>query len=213
MLVVFKRAVKGFAMLRDRSFDELMTQLRLGDEDAATELFNRFTRRLIGLARMRLSSLAPQKEDAEDVANSVLKSFFVRFRDNEFELNSWESLWGLFARITLRKCGHRIEYYRAACRDVTREESGPRAEDSGCDWEAVARGPTPDEAAMLAETVEHLMNRLDKRDREILAMALQGYSAPEISAQVGCTERTVRRVLERIRARLETQKLQDKNVV
>ena len=38
-------------MSQNRSFDDLMAQLRLGDENAATELFNRFTGRLIGLAR------------------------------------------------------------------------------------------------------------------------------------------------------------------
>ena len=51
--------------------------------------------------------------------------------------------------------------------------------------------------------VEHLMNRLEGRHRRILALSLQGYQPAEISAEVGCTERTVYRVPERIRQWLE----------
>jgi RNA polymerase sigma-70 factor (ECF subfamily) len=159
------------------------------------------------LARSRLRSLPPQREDPEDVANSVLKSFFLRCRDDEFDLTGWDSLWGLLARITLRKCGHRIEYHRAARRDVQRERAGPgnsEAEEVGL--QAVSREPTPLEAAVAVETVEHLMAAFEPRDREILTMALQGYSSPEISSQAGCTERTVRRVMERIRSRLDAMR-------
>ena len=41
--------------------------------------------------------------------------------------------------------------------------------------------PTPLEAAMLAETVEHLLGGLTPREREIASLALQGYTATEIS--------------------------------
>src|SRR5262249_10897697 len=57
--------------------------------------------------------------------------------------------------------------------------------------------PTPSEAAMLTETVERLMRCLDGRHRDILALRLQGHAPPEISSRLGCTERTVYRVLER----------------
>ena len=57
---------------------------------------------------------------------------------------------------------------------------------------------------MLTETVEQLMSTLAGRHREILALSLQGYVPAEIGAQVGCTERTVYRVLEGIKELLET---------
>ena len=40
------------------------------------------------------------------------------------------------------------------------------------------------------------MNNLEGRHREILALSLQGHTATEISAQLGCTERTVKRAKE-----------------
>jgi DNA-directed RNA polymerase specialized sigma24 family protein len=55
---------------------------------------------------------------------------------------------------------------------------------------------------MLAETVESLLGGLDTRDRRIVEMNLEGYTNVEIGEQVGCTERTVYRVLEWVRSRL-----------
>ena len=53
------------------------------------------------------------------------------------------------------------------------------------------------------------MRELGERDRHILALSLQGCPIPEISTQVGCTERTVYRVLEFIKNRLESMRAGD----
>src|SRR5262249_43697973 len=121
-------------------------------------------------------------------------------RAGQFEVASWDSLWGILATITLRKCGNRIERYHAARRDVGREVVLPLP-----DWQAVAREPTPEEAAVLTDTVELVMRRLEPRDRAILTCHLQGDSPAEISDRVGRARRTVRRTLERIRKALERE--------
>lgn len=188
----------------DASFDDLMLRLRAGDEDAATQVFERFAGRLVALARTRLNSQIRAKVDPEDVMQSVFKSFFLRYSDGQFSLESWDSLWGMLVVLTLRRCGRRVEHFRAACRDVQREVAAPIAgTDSGADWQAMAREPTPDEAAALADTVEQIMRGLDERDRRVFMLRLQGFTVPEISAQVGRTERTVQRGLERVRKLLE----------
>ena len=66
-----------------------------------------------------------------------------------------------------------------------------------------AREPTPDEALVLAETVEDLLSSLRGDERAIVELSLQGYSTQEISAQTGRAERTVRRLRERVRKQLE----------
>ena len=194
-------------MARDRSFADLMARLHAGDQDAAADIFHRFKNRLIALARTRLDSRIRRKVDPEDVVDSAYKSFFVRVRDERIEPKDWERLWSLLAVITLRKCGHQIEYFHAACRDVGRELTPPpSAEESRRSWEAIAREPTPSEAAVLTETVEQLMRRLGTRERPIVTLTLQGLSSLEISAQLGCSERTVRRVLARVKTLLETMR-------
>jgi RNA polymerase sigma-70 factor (ECF subfamily) len=191
-------------MSSDDSFDELIGRLRAGDEDAAGQIFERFAQRLVGLARARLDQFVRRKLDPEEVVQSVYGSFFRRFAEGQFELKNWDSLWTLLTLITVRKCGHQIDYFQAACRDVRHEAPAPvTAEDSTASWEAIARDPTPSEAAMLAETVEHLLRMLDDRQRQIVLLRLQGHGPLAISTKVGCSERTVKRVLEHVRKWLQ----------
>jgi RNA polymerase sigma-70 factor (ECF subfamily) len=188
----------------DDSFDDLMARLLKGDEDAADQIFKRYAHRLIGLARSHLGGVIRQKVDPEDVVQSVFRSFFQRNAEGNWNLDDWDSLWSMLTVITVRKCGHRIGHFRAMRRDIRREVAGSVKEDSSSSsgWEAIARDPTPEDAAHLSETIEQLMRELDERDRPILSLSLQGYSIPEISEQIGRTERTVYRAMDRIKRRL-----------
>jgi RNA polymerase sigma-70 factor (ECF subfamily) len=198
------------AMADDPSFDDLMARLRTGDDEAAARVFRRFAGRLIALARGRLGSRVRQKVDPEDVAQSVFRSFFARQANGQFALEDWDGLWGLLTLLTLRKCHRQYERFTAGCRDMRREVSAPSpADGSGVVWEAIAREPTPADAAVLTELVDALMRPLEERERQILELRLQGYAVPEIGATVGRTERTVHRVLERVRKRLERMDAED----
>src|SRR4051794_853268 len=143
------------AMADDASFDALMARLRTGDDEAAARVFRRFARQLIALARSRLGGRVRQKVDPEDVAQSVFRSFFARQADGQFVLEDWDGLWGLLTLITLRKCHRQCERFTAGCRDVRREVSAPSpAAESGVAWEAIAREPTPADAAVLTELID-----------------------------------------------------------
>lgn len=189
------------------SVAELMTRLRAGEDGAAREVFVRFAGRLVGLARRHLDARLAVKVDPEDVVQSAYKSFFVRQRDGGLEVGSWDGLWGVLTVITLRKCADRAAYYSAGKRDVSREMGGGFAPDDSGPVSAdlvLDREPRPDEAAVLAETVEALYRTLDDADeRAILELSLQGYSASEVSERLGRAERSVRRLREGIRKRLE----------
>jgi RNA polymerase sigma-70 factor (ECF subfamily) len=193
-------------MSSDASFGDLLARLRAGDPDAAAAVFHRFAHRLIGLARRHLDRRLLAKVDPEDVIQSVFKSFFLRYAEGQFDLGGWDSLWSLLTRITLRKCGRWAERFLSRARNIHHEVSPP-PEGSAADWEALAGDPTPAEAAMLAETVEAVLRDLQGRDRDIVALGLQGYSAVEISARLGRPERTVYRVLGRVKKRLQQMQL------
>jgi RNA polymerase sigma-70 factor (ECF subfamily) len=192
-------------MPEDSPAQDLLVRLRAGDEQAAAEVFDRFARRLVGLARQKLGVAMRGKQDPEDAVQSAFKSFFLRYAAGQYELASWDDLWGLLTRITAHKCGHRLEHFHAARRDVHREVSAPAADDSSQSWELLARDPTPFEALMLAEVLEELHRSLGVRDRAILTLRLQGAEDAAICVQLQCSERTVFRVLERIRRKLERQ--------
>jgi RNA polymerase sigma-70 factor (ECF subfamily) len=192
-------------MAPNPSFDDLMARLRTGDDEAAAQVFNRFANRLIVLARQRLGPRIRQKLDPEDVLQSVFRSFFVHQAAGQITgLESWDSLWAMLVVITLRKCGRQIKFYRSASRDVRREIPVLGADsDSSSDGGTSSDEPTPSEAAMLAETVEQLMNDLDERHRAILTLGLQGFSARDISEKLHCTERMAYRVLDRVKEKLQ----------
>jgi RNA polymerase sigma-70 factor (ECF subfamily) len=188
----------------DDSFAALEARLRAGDQGAATEVFQRFKDRLIGLARTQLDTRLRRKEDPEDVVQSVYRSFFTRHKDGEFDLGDWNSLWSLLTVITVRKCLSRARYYGTQGRNLASEvDAETRDRDASGLNEAIDREPTPLEAAVLTETVEQVMLRLQPDERSIFALSLQGYSAPEISSRLGRAERTVRRVRDHIKKRLQ----------
>ena len=86
----------------------------------------------------------------------------------------------------------------------------PPGAEEGAAWpEAPGREPTPLEAAQLGETVDQLLASLDADERPIIELSLQGYSTQEISERLGCPERSVRRLRERVRNRLERMQRED----
>jgi RNA polymerase sigma-70 factor (ECF subfamily) len=189
---------------KNDSFTGWLTRLRAGDDVAARVVFERFARRLIGLARRQFHASLKYKVDPEDVVQSAYKSFFRGFDEGKLLVGNWDDLWGLLTLITLRKCADRVEYHRAECRDAVREvPAASEAEGGGSGTELLGREPTPVEAAILSETVAQLLAGLDEDERPIVELSLQGFTTQEISEQVGRPERTVRRLRERVRNRLE----------
>jgi RNA polymerase sigma-70 factor, ECF subfamily len=183
------------------SFSELLGRVRAGDEEAAAVIFRRFVDRLAVLAHLHLHPSVCRTTDADDIVQSVYRTFFRRVREGEFQLEHWGGLWGLLARITVRKCAR-----------VSRDENWQRealanladASDSKLElnWQALAREPSPAEAAALNDTLQSLLDPLRESHRRIVRMALEGYTQGEIAGQVGCSERTVGRVLGQAQADL-----------
>ena len=186
------------------SADDNGVDSKLSGEVTAREMFERFTFKLIGLARRHLDARLHHKIEPEDVVQSAYKSFFLRYGEGALSNQGWQGLWGLLTCITLRKCVERVRYYRAERRDIYREPAPLQAKEGPEPWlDAVSREPTPEQAAVLAETVEQVLRGLTADERAIFELSLQGYTTSEISEHLGRAERSVRRLRERVRKRLE----------
>lgn len=180
------------------SFTRIRDQLRLGDEAAAREVFRRFTHRLVALARHRLSGKLQQKVDPEDIAQSVLKSFFVGGAAAGGDFRRWDDVWALLLVMTVRKCARRARRFGAKQRDLAREHVPV-----GQEWTFIAGEPTPDQAAALGDLLERLMASLDAPiGRPTLTMMMQGYTPAEIAEQLDVSERTIYRFANRIREKM-----------
>ena len=183
---------------------ELVARWQQGDQQAATELFQRHVDRLVALAQTRLSSKLSQRIDPEDVVQSAYRSFFAGTRDGRYDLQRGGDLWQLLVTITLHKLHNQVRHNLAHKRAVNQEQSLERDLDPGETPTAMtAQEPSPLEAVTLIDEVEQLMRGLNPEQRSILQLRLQGYDLREIANETQCSHRTVCRVLERVRQQLE----------
>lgn len=182
-------------MLEDSSNQELLTAWQSGSQAAAQVLVRRYMLRLTALARTHLSRRLSRRVDADDVVMSAWRSFFVAVDQQRVRVPSDDDLWPLLVTMTLRKLSRQAAHHSAARRSINTE-----AHDTPLDWqEAVTRDPTPRQAALIADQLESLMSRLSATDRSILTRRLQGDTLSAAATALDCSERTVRRSLQRIR--------------
>jgi DNA-directed RNA polymerase specialized sigma24 family protein len=189
----------------DGSVTRWLGQLQAGDPAAAQQIWERYFRRLVGLARKRLQGAPRRAVDEEDVALSALDSFCRGAERGRFpDLADRDGLWRLLVVMTARKAIH-------LRRDEGRQKRGggaPFATDTPheADEESVleqllSREPTPAIAAQMTEECERLLRGLGDDDlKSVALLRMEGYSVEEIAARQGCVARTVKRKLQLIRS-------------
>ncbi len=174
-------------------------------EAAARQIWERYFRDLLTLARNNLDKRIRVRTNEEDVAQSMFKSFCVRQQRGEFDLAGRDELWKLLVTITLRKARNAAKAARREKRDVRRERSLAGSDDTDSPlWELEqmeAADPSPAEAVVLNEALERRLKSLaDPELQEIALARLEGYTNAEIAVRLDCTERSVERRLARIRS-------------
>jgi DNA-directed RNA polymerase specialized sigma24 family protein len=179
------------------SVSHWLTLLQAGDAAAAQPLWERYFRRLVGLARGKLQGAARQVADEEEVALSVFDTFCRNARGGRFpRLGDRDDLWRLLVLLTARKASH-------LRRDQGRQKrgGGPQAAPEGPALEEVlGREPSPEFAAEVAEEWRRLLAVLGDAHLEAVALwKMEGYENAEIAARLGCAPRTVERRLQLIR--------------
>lgn len=148
-------------------------RLKEGDNRAVDVIWGEYFQKLVTLARHRITRGKARVADEEDVALSALNSFFKGVTADRFSrLNDSNDLRKLLLTITIRK----------AAANRRRESTQKRG------------------AGDVRGTCERLLLSLeDERLERIALYKMEGYTNDEISANLGCTTRTVERKLERIR--------------
>lgn len=181
---------------------QLLARWRDGQQEAAAALFERYAGRLIGLAQQRLSAKLGARLDPGDVVQSAYCTFFVGARDGRYVLEHSGDLWRLLVAITLHKLQRQFQYHTAAKRSVHREEAPAAAEPAEG---PLAREPSPEDAALLVDTLDEALGQLPEGHRRIVELKLQGHGLGEIVLATGFSSSTVRRVLQRVKDLLEQE--------
>ncbi len=181
---------------------ELLAHYQAGDNEAATELFDRYVARLTALARSRVGQRLKRRIDAEDIVQSAYRSFFLHAHAGDYALAEAGDLWRLLAAITLHKLHRQVERHSAGKRGLQGEESS-----SAAAADASTPEPSAAEIVALCEGLELAMNGLADDERAVLAGLLEGRSVEDLAAMLGKTDRTARRMVARVREKLEQRLL------
>jgi DNA-directed RNA polymerase specialized sigma24 family protein/predicted Ser/Thr protein kinase len=187
--------------LDERSTNQqLLAGWQSGSQQAATVLVERYLVRLTALVRARLSRRLARRVDPDDIVLSAWRSFFFAASNGRASPDGEGELWPLLATITLRKLSRQTCRQHAERRSLERE-----AVDSAAALAVLPTGdPTPEDAIAIADEVEMMLGRLEGIEREVFVRRLRGESTLEISRALKCSDRTVRRAGERIRAAIES---------
>ncbi len=193
-------------MLQPGSVSHWIQLLKNGDRDAAQPIWERYHKRIIGLARTFLQNTSHRHADEEDVAQEAFNSFFASLEQGRFpQLSDRDDLWRLLVVITKRKS---IDQVRRGRRFATNRESGnpiatlPISDaDLESDFEEiVADEPTPEIAVQLIDEYQRLLASLDDPTlQQIADWKLQAFTNEQIAEKLNCSRRTVIRKLETIR--------------
>ncbi len=184
----------------------LLDSLRADDPQAARQVVDEYTARLLQLARWRISKRLARRIDPGDVVQSAFRTFFHRLRAGKLTVAERSDLGKILVRITLCKVLRQVALHTAAKRDCSQEAQG--AADSELSLADLPDdGPSPEAAIAFLDQLEHFLGHLNMQDRRVLEMRLQNYGTQEIAQELGLSDRHVRRVLEHIRAVAEKENI------
>jgi RNA polymerase sigma-70 factor (ECF subfamily) len=169
----------------------LLRRFRAGQPDAATELYERYAHKLRALAAAHLGKDLGPRLDAEDVLQSVFRTFFRRAERGEYDLPDGNNLWKLLFVIGLNKIRSKGAHHRAEMRDVRATTGGSAAES------ALTGLSAADETALteLRLTIEEILGTLPASQRAIIELRMDGDKVEEIAAKTGRSKRTVERAI------------------
>jgi RNA polymerase sigma factor (sigma-70 family) len=182
---------------------DFLKRIQEGDEGAARELLQRFEPEVRLVVRRQLPRLLRSRFDSLDFLQSVWGSFFRRMRDAPTDFEDSRHLVAFLARAAKNKV---IDEYRRAAslkNDMHREE--PLWGDGRRPKEVADPIDTPSEVAQAHEVFDRLHALLPEERRTMLELKAEGLSSKDIGDRLGVSERTVQRVLEDLRRRMETE--------
>jgi RNA polymerase sigma-70 factor (ECF subfamily) len=178
----------------------LLRRFQGGQHDAATELYLRYAERLHAIVVKQSSKDLARRIDAEEIVQSVFRTFFRRATHGHYTVPEGEELWKLLLVIALNKVRAAGAYHRASKRDVRQTVAGEAFE------HAMESEQCGDEGALtvLRMVIEELLEGMPAANRRMIELRIEGYEVAEITEEVRRSKRTVERVLQGFRNRLES---------
>jgi RNA polymerase sigma factor (sigma-70 family) len=193
-------------MPNDEEFNELLRRARAGDNRAIRDFLSQFEEEVRTMVRSRLPRKLRTQFDSTDFVQSVWQSFLVDPDSRDFD--NVEHLRGfLFGMVRNKVREQHRRLTKTEKYDLAREERlYVRRGDREVPREVVSPDPSPSQPLQAADRWAHLMAGRTPLEIEVLTLRRQGLTFVEIAARTGIHERTVRRVIETVRALMESDR-------
>ncbi|MCA9025926.1 MAG: sigma-70 family RNA polymerase sigma factor [Planctomycetaceae bacterium] len=190
----------------EQASTELVERWRQGDQQAANELYQRYVERLSGIVTAQLADRLRSRTDPDDVLQSACRSFFRRVQDGQFEFDADDDVWKLLVTISLNKLRSQVRKHSAAKRDAGQELSRSSNEiPDEFHMEKLSETPSPVEAFIFTEMIERVSAKLGADHAVLLQLRMEGHSQQEIADALQTSDRSIRRMLDNIKAALNAE--------
>ena len=178
-------------------FAALMGRVRAGNEDAAREVFDRYSPHVRRVVRRRLHQRLRSQYDSNDFLQAVWASFFA-VPAERYTFDYPGELVQFLAGIAANKV---VDVFRqrmhTAKYDMTRER--PLAGRAGSlPADLPARYPSPSQVFMAAERWEQLLEGQPPRCRKVLELLRLGHTHLEVAEQTGVHPKVIQRMLRKL---------------
>ena len=142
-----------------------------------------------------------------DFVQAVWQSFFTDLRGNSRQFENVQHLRGFLAGVARNKV---YEEHRRLTRTkkhaLDREQSlYIRRGSHEVALDLISPGPTPSQAVQASDRLAQLIAGCSSLDAQIITLRHQGMTLDEIAQRTGVSERSVRRIIDEARERMEAR--------
>jgi RNA polymerase sigma factor (sigma-70 family) len=175
------------------TFQDLIGRVRVGDQDAATELVRRYEPAIRRAVRFRLAdSQLSRLFDSMDICQSVMASFFIRAAAGQYDIEQPEQLVKLLGAMARNKLAFQSRAQGRQRRDFRRLQTGPVSDEQFAESD-----PSPSQQAAGNELLEQAQRLFSPEEKELVELRKDGLEWNAIAERLGGTPEGLRKKLAR----------------
>jgi RNA polymerase sigma-70 factor (ECF subfamily) len=183
-------------MPNEARFAELLEAARQGQDEAAAELVASYGPHVMRTIRRTLSREIRGKFDSIDFAQAVWASLFSSPEQLD-GVKEPQQLVGLLATMARNKVIDELRR-RVQTQKYSVRRERPLYDENHGEGELASRDPTPSQFAIARERWVSMLRAQPAHHRQVIRLKLMGKTNRSIATQLGLSERTVGRVLDRL---------------
>jgi RNA polymerase sigma-70 factor (ECF subfamily) len=194
-------------MPEEPDISELIARAKAGDDGAIREFLTRFEPEVRIMVRGRLPRLLRTRFDSMDFVQAVWKSFFADLQRSSLRFENVNHLRSFLAGVARNKV---FEEHRKLTRtekhSLAREQSlYVRRGSQEVELDLISPEPTPSQAVQASDRLAQLVTGCSQLEAQVITLRHQGMTFDEIARRTAVSERSVRRIIDDARERMEAR--------